>query len=281
MFRHLMHKIIDVERLAHSVKTVIAVLIGLLLGKLLGGRTDQWIIITIIVVMCTQIYVGSVLEKAYLRLLGTITGCLFAAIAIALAGDTPVAVATAVGVSAFIFSFLAAKNEDLSTAGTLGAVTTAIIMLGQTPTILFAVERVLEIIAGIVIATLVSQFIFPIHARAHLRRAQAETLEKLQDYYRVLMSAHTQQTPGVDFHALDENIAKSLLKQRRLAKNSKHERLGLAFSYADFMETLFCEREMLRAITMMEIALVSVCKTNPQFLLCPRCMHSMKWCSNL
>jgi uncharacterized membrane protein YccC len=256
----MIQKIIDTERLVHSIKTVIAILIGLVLGNLIGIHAAQWIIITIIVVMCTQIYVGSVVQKAYLRFLGTVVGCLFAIGTIMFVGDSVKATVIAVSVSAFIFSYVATKREDLSAAGTLGAVTTAIIMLGQTPTISFALERFLEIAVGILIATLVSQFVLPIHARTHLRRLQAQTLEQLRDYYAAVMAINLEETPSVDFQSLDEDIAKSLIKQRQLAKDSKREPLGLAFKYQHFILTLFCEREMLRAMAMMELALSSVNK---------------------
>jgi uncharacterized membrane protein YccC len=262
----LLHNIIDIERLIHSIKTVIAILIGLLLGKVVGMHAAQWIIISIIVVMCTQIYVGSVVQKAYLRFLGTSIGCLFAAITIVFAGDSPLAVGIAISLSAFIFSYLVTKQEDLNPAGTLGAVTTAIIMLGPTPTLWVALQRFLEISAGILIATLVSQFVLPIHARTHLRRAQATTLAKLRDYFCAMMAAETSADQPTDFQTLDENIAKLLLKQRQLAKDSKREPLGLAFKHKNFIFTLYCEREILRAITMMETALATLRKLNAQFI---------------
>lgn len=244
---------IDSERLIHSAKTTIACVIGFMLTKIVGLPADQWVVITIIVVMCAQIYVGSVLQKAWLRFLGTAIGCLFAALTIVTAGDTNLAIACAIGLSSFIFSYLATGRESLSYAGTLGAVTTAIIMLGQKPTLVFALERFLEISVGLLIATLVSQFILPINARAHLRRAQALALEQLREYY---VRAMTAQKDGeeTDFHELDEMIVRSLLKQRQLAKESAREKLGSAFDPVHFSQSLYYEREILRAITFMHEA---------------------------
>lgn len=247
---------IDIERFIHSTKTVIACVLGLFFTKILGLAGEQWVIITIIVVMCAQIYVGSVMQKAYLRFLGTLIGCLFAALTILIAGDTHIAVVTTIAISSFIFSYLATKQENLTYAATLGAVTTAIIMLGQKPTLGFAFERFLEISLGVFIATIVSQFILPIRASVHLRRAQALTLGQLSDYYQRAMMILTGKSQEVDFHELDEEIVKSLLKQRQLAKESASERLGPAFSTEHFMQSLYAEREMLRAITFMHNALL-------------------------
>lgn len=258
-------KFINIERLIHSTKTAIACTIGFLVTKIIGLPADQWVVITIIVVMCAQIYVGSVLQKAYLRFLGTLAGCLFAASIITFVGNKSLAILLAISISSFVFSYIATKGEDLIYTGTLGAATTAIIMLGPHPTLLLAFERFVEISIGIFIATGVSQFILPIHARTHLRRAQASTLGQLRDYYSELMINRHTDGRLVNYHDLDESIVKSLLKQRQLAKESKREPLGLAFSPLRFTQTLYCEREILRAITFMHDALIEVKKAEAIF----------------
>lgn len=261
-------KFIDVERLIHSIKTVIACLLGLLLTKVISLPTDQWVVITIIVVMCAQIYVGSVLQKAYLRFLGTIIGCIFAALAIIIGGGNNLTSAIAIGLSSFIFSYLATGQESLSYLGTLGAVTTAIILLGQNPTLLLALQRFLEISLGLFIATIVSQYVLPIQASTHLRRSQAKTLEQLRDYYAEAMINHRTEKENFDYHELDENIVKSLLKQRQLAKESSRERLG-GFDPEHFSQFLYSEREMLRAITFMHYALVHIDNIASKFTQLP------------
>jgi uncharacterized membrane protein YccC len=258
-------KLINIERLIHSTKTVIACFLGLLLARAIGLAGEQWVIITIIVVMCAQIYVGSVMQKAYLRFLGTVVGCLFAALTITFMGDSPLAIGIAIGLSSFIFSYIATKSENYTYAATLGAVTTAIIMLGQVPTLLFAFERFLEISIGIFIAALVSQFVLPIHASTHLRRAQGKTLALLKNYYQEAMIHCFTKEQEVDYLELDENIVQTLLKQRQLAKESHRERFALAFDTTHFMQSLYSEREILRAITFMHSALTHLQTALPIF----------------
>jgi uncharacterized membrane protein YgaE (UPF0421/DUF939 family) len=255
----------DSERLAHSLKTAIACLVALALTKLLGFKTSPWIVITTIVVMCAQLYVGSVLNKAYLRFLGTLVGCLFAVATLATFGSTGVAIAFAICLSTFVFSYIATEQENYSYAASLGAVTTAIIMLGQQPTLTIAAERFFEIVIGIVIATLISQFILPIHARTHLRRAQALTLEQLRDYYIACMVTQRAYIDVQAFQELDEGIIKSLTKQRQLAKESVREHLAEAFHPEQFMQTLHNERELLRAIDFMRLASMGVTKSAALF----------------
>jgi uncharacterized membrane protein YccC len=262
-------KYIDIERLIHSIKTVIACLIGFLVTRIIGFPADQWIVITILVVMCAQLYVGSMLQKAYLRFLGTVIGCLVATITLLTVGETNVAIATTIGLSSFFFSYLATGQESLSYAGTLGAVTTAIIMLGQQPTVMLAGERFLEISLGILIATIISQFVLPIHARAHLRRTQALTLKQLRDYYTIRLIANEPDTQSPQAENLDEDIVKSLSKQRKLAKEAARERLGGDFDPARFLRTLHYEREILRAIDFMHNALIHIKKTESALLESP------------
>lgn len=258
-----MLKYTNVERVIHSLKTAIACLLGFLLTKIISFPADQWIVITIVVVMCAQLYVGSVVQKSYMRFLGTITGCIFAAIGIFFFGNNHIATACIIAVSTFAFSYLATSKESLSTAGTLGAVTTVIILLAPTPSLLYAGERFLEISLGLLIATVVSQFVLPIHARTHLRRAQAQTLTLLRDYYLLVMNGHAD---PINYSDLDEDIVKSLIKQRDLAKESKNEPLGLAFNPQHISQMLYNERQMLRATTFMHDALSHVSEIPSAFM---------------
>lgn len=239
------------ERLTHSFKTALAVCLGFLLTRVVPLPADQWVIITILVVMCAQLYVGSVLQKSLLRFLGTLVGCLFALACLMLLPLNPYTLGLALVFSSFCFSFLATSQENLGYAGTLGAVTVPIILLGQHPTAFFAVSRFLEISVGLLIATLVSQFILPIHARSHLRRAQVATVNQLIDYYRETIVNTTADVPHEE---RDEAIVKSILKQRSLAKESVREPLGKRFDPEHFADALYCEREILRAITFMHLA---------------------------
>ncbi len=257
---------INIERFIHSIKTCVACILAFGLTRIISFPADQWVVITVIVVMCAQIYVGSVIQKSYLRFLGTLTGCLFAALMLILYGHTALSIAATIGIATFIFSYIATGQENLVYAGTLGAVTTAIIMLGENPTITFAAERFLEISIGIFIAAMVSQFILPIHARTHLRRAQTDTLTKLRDYYEIVMCRADDMENPFNCQDLDEAIVKTLLKQRQLAKESKREPLARAFDPYHFTRTLYLERELLRAITFMHTALAHVQKAKKVFM---------------
>lgn len=244
------------DRLIHSLKTAIAVAIGFSLTHLVSFAYGQWIIITILVVMCAQIYVGGALQKGYLRFLGTLCGCAIAIVIIEIFHSSVLSVFLALVIGSFIFSYIATSGKDtLSYLGTMGAATLAIILWGRSDSSLsYAISRFLEISVGILIATLVSQFVFPIHAKKQLRKNQTETLKQLKDFYNKTVVMGLAEVQTVEHHDLDEEIVKSLIKQRQLAKDSGREPLGAAFDVAHFNQSLFCERQILRAINFMHIA---------------------------
>ncbi len=249
---------VTTERLLHSLKTAIASCGAYMLARLIGQPADQWIVISVIVVMCAQIYVGSIIHKSYLRLLGTMLGCLTATVTIVFLNNSFIAILATIAVAAFMFSFIATTKDDWSQMGTLGAVTTIIILFGTPPSLALAGTRFLEISVGIVIAALVSQFIFPIHARTHLRRSQAATLGQIRDFYVAAVINRFNDANAVSTSDLDERIIKSMLKQRQLAKDCAPELMGKRFDPDHFSRSLYCEREILRAIDFMDLALSRV-----------------------
>ncbi len=243
---------IDFERVIHSIKTALACLAGLLFINY--GVMDSWLIITIAVVMCAQVNVGSVLIKSYMRFLGTLGGSILAAVTITLFGTEVVPTAFTVASGAMIFSYIATSEKSYSDSGTLGAVTVIVILLGKHPTITTALMRFLEISVGILIAALVSQFVLPIRARDHMRKTQADTIEGIRDfYYETLMIEQTDAVVA-RYQEIDENIVKSLSAQRSLSKEAHREPFGVAFDRDKFTQVLRCEKEVFRSIVCMHYA---------------------------
>lgn len=241
--------ILDSERVIHSFKTAFACLIGFAITKSIHFYFDQWLIITILVVMCAQLNVGSVIQKSYMRFLGTLTGSIIAALILEFFGTDPYIIALTITISALIFSYIATGETSVNEAGTLGVATITIILIGKTPSLTIAFARFAEISIGILIAALVSQFVLPIHARRHLKNLQATTLKQLRSYY--LATFLTDQTKQDSYQELDEAIAKSLATQRKLAIDAKREPFGDAFDANHFKKLLNCEKEILRCIGFM------------------------------
>lgn len=245
---------LDAQRTIHSLKTALACLLGFLITQSVQINVNQWIIITILVVMCAQSNVGSVIQKSYMRFLGTLGGSLLSVITLLLFGADPIAIAVTIMLAAILFSYLATGKSKFNEAGTLGAATTVIILMGVNPNLTMAFERSAEISIGILIAALVSQFIFPIHARVNLRLKQANTIRELKDFYRATLLVNQTEKEIKHYHELDEKIVSSLLIQRKLATDAAREVLGKKFNLKQFKNILICEKEILRSIDFMHSA---------------------------
>src|SRR5579872_6263866 len=110
-------KYLKPDQVTHSIKIAIACLLGFSIGKIIHFHIDQWLIITIIVVMCAQINVGSMIQKSYMRFLGTLAGSLFAMLVLAIFHDNALAHSAAVTLAVMIFSYIATTNKNYSDAG--------------------------------------------------------------------------------------------------------------------------------------------------------------------
>lgn len=167
-------------RVMHGVKTAIACLIGLAIEKYYEWPMGQWVPITIMVVMSAQPHFGAAVRKAYMRFLGTISGVALVVATLWLFGDSnPIITFGTVFFASIIFAYIASSHGDISYAGTLGGVTVILVLTGQQVGILTAIQRGCYILIGIIIALLVSRFIFPIHARDRLRYHVAAALRNL------------------------------------------------------------------------------------------------------
>lgn len=263
----MLQKLFDIERLIHSFKTALACIIGVVVIKFAHIQSGQWVMISIVIVMCAQINVGSLVQKSYLRLAGTLLGCAIAILALTFFGYSEIVVISSIAIAAFFFSYAATAQDAFINLGTLGAATTAIIMATPHPTVTLATDRFIEISIGIVIAALVSQFILPIHARTHLLRAQAKTLTLLREFYLMRIATPPFVAP-IDYLESDEEIAKMITKQRQLSKDAVREPLGIFFDRQQFTHTLLCEKEILRSIDFMHNALFHL-KQYPDFAHSP------------
>jgi len=259
------------ERFIHSAKTALACLVGFIIANHMHFQATQWIIITTLVVMAAQMNVGSMIQKSYMRFLGTLTGSLVAILTLKLFGNDPLINLCVVLIAAMFFSFIATSQKSYNESGTLGAVTVTIILFGQNPTVLTGIERFLEISLGILIAAIISQFILPVHAKHLLRRTQATTIKKIQVFYQDLFS----KTPSSDnvnvLSNLDEQIVKSLVLQRKLAGEARREKLGKSFNIDYFQQSLWCEKDIIRSIVFMfyayqKIAELKLIEENKHFL---------------
>lgn len=240
------------NRLIHSLKTAIAFLLGLLIARWLHFPLQgQWVLISILVVMCAQSRVGALLQKSYMRLLGTLIGAIIAGLTLWLAYPNLVWITLILGLSTILFSYLAASPGYLSEAGPLGAVTVVIILVGQDPSFESVLSRFLEISLGIAIALLVSRFIWPLHSRTQLRLLIRGTLRDLQVLAKQLGQVPIQEL-SKQYDPYEEKIINDFASQKQLTGEVNRETFGRVKLTKRFQSILRREREVLRYLNLMK-----------------------------
>jgi uncharacterized membrane protein YgaE (UPF0421/DUF939 family) len=256
---------LDGDRLVHSLKTAIALLFGLLLSYLfklpLQGR---WVVITILVVMCAQSRVGAILQKSYMRFLGTVIGASVASLTLWLVYPNVVFTVLILCVATALFSYIADSPSTWSEAGPLGAVTLIIIVISPNPNISTVLSRFLEINLGIIIALLVSRFIWPLHSRTQLRYILIDTLQNLKNIAQQLEEFISINTDNIEkpHEILENKVLNNIGVQKKLFQEVMSESFGRSNLDEVFKNILYAEREILRCITLMRNSLMNFSDQN-------------------
>lgn len=236
-------------RVIHSVKTAIGCLIGVVIEKYYNLPSGQWIPITIMVVMSAQTHFGGALRKAYMRFFGTVSGILATTAVLYFFGNYISVIFVAVFVVCMIFTYVASSNGDISYAGTLGGVTMLLTLTGQQATIETAMQRGVYIVVGIIIALLVSRFIFPIHARNRFRYHVSTTLRNLQKLYHKTIQRE------VDIKLVDIVAKDIYFDQPRLITEAASGSLSFSSNKIFFTEIVNSERQLNRLINLIHLSL--------------------------
>ncbi|OIZ94189.1 hypothetical protein A1D18_04850 [Candidatus Rickettsiella isopodorum] len=259
-----LHKL-NSDRIIHSLKTAIALLFGLLVSYLfklpLQGR---WVVITILVVMCAQSRVGAILQKSYMRFLGSVIGASVASLMLWLVYPNVVFTILILCIATAVFSYIADSPSTWSEAGPLGAVTLIIIVISQNPNFYTVVSRFLEINLGIVIALLVSRFIWPLHSRTKLRYILIDTLQNQKNLAQQLeeFTFSYDDKSEKPYEVFENKILNNIGIQKKLFQEVMSESFGRSNLSQAFKNILDAEREILRCITLMRNALMNFSDQN-------------------
>lgn len=245
-------------RIIHSIKTAIGCLIGVAIEKYYDLPSGQWIPITVMVVMSAQTHFGGALRKAYIRLLGTVSGIAVTTTTLLFFGNDIAVILGVIFVAGIIFTYAASSSEDISYAGTLGGVTMLLTLTGQQVSIGIAMQRGLYIVVGIIIALLTSRFIFPIHARNRFRYHVATTLRNLQRLYHETI-INIQPGQKVVDTELEDVIATDIsFEQPRLISEAVTGSLIFAANKIFFTEIIHSEHQLNRLINLIYLSLGEV-----------------------
>ncbi|WP_251365629.1 FUSC family protein [Coxiella-like endosymbiont of Rhipicephalus sanguineus] len=173
--------------------------------------------------MATNIRIGGAIRKSYFRLLGTIIGAFLAGIALFFIGDHPNIIHFLLILLIGVFAYLASSSTDIAQFGLLGATTMVMILDARAPTLKTAIDRTLEIFIGILIAIVVSRFVFPRHAKKLLRVSITNTLQQFQELFEFFVTKELTLDSLKEQEKIENNMINEILKQSTLLQETINE----------------------------------------------------------
>jgi Fusaric acid resistance protein family len=204
--------------LIYAAKTAIAAGLCWWLGSRYGMREGYWGAISAIIVL--QSNFGSTVTASRDRVLGTVIGAAFG-FAFSLFGSIPwnylLALVSAIAVCGFL---------GFRTSARLAAVTVTIIMLvhaGSHWTL--ALDRVFQVLLGIVVALAVSTLIFPDRARLRLRDGLAQEFLVLGALFEAILQGFRGE-PAEDLAKAHTNALAILRSNNQLLEEARNEPSG-------------------------------------------------------
>ena len=174
----------------HAIKTSIAAVLSIFIYQYFNLPHGYWSTISALVVMQSNIDTGSfemTLKVASERLIGTICGAVVGLLVLFLFVLNQSEMMLAIFIIIFAFTYMTKFYKGFNLAG----VTALIILLlsnHDSITHSFAFIRVTEILLGVVIAVMVTIFIWPYQISDHLKSRRLARISKLHELWVELMN---------------------------------------------------------------------------------------------
>jgi uncharacterized membrane protein YccC len=205
--------------LIHAAKTALAAALCWWLALRFGLHDGYWGSISAIIVL--QSNVGSTVNASRDRLLGTLIGALLG-FAFSIFGVLPWNFILAVVVAIVACGLLGLRNSSR-----LAGVTIAIIMLVHKQGSLWglAVDRVLEVVLGIVVALVVTTLVLPDRARLRLRDGLAQEFLLLGSLFEAILEGF-RGTQARNLSELRADVQARLRRNNQLLEHARNEPSG-------------------------------------------------------
>ncbi len=205
--------------LIHAAKTALAPALCWWLALRFGWRDGYWGSISAIIVL--QSNVGSTVNASRDRILGTLIGAVLG-FSFSLFGVLPWNYILAVLAAVIVCGLLGLRSSSR-----LAGVTITIIMLVQKtgPRWILALDRVGEVILGIVVALAVTTLVFPGRARLRLRDGLAQEFLVLGAFFEAILQGF-RGAPAENLPALREDALAMLRGNNQLLEAARNEPSG-------------------------------------------------------
>ena len=205
--------------LIHAAKTALAAALCWWLAVRFGLHEGFWGAISAIIVL--QSNFGATISASRDRLIGTLIGAIFG-FSFSLLGAPPWNYALAVLAAILLCSLLGLRSSSR-----LAGVTITIIMLVRTAGShwTLALDRVIQVAFGIIIALGVSTFVFPDRARLRLRDGLAQEFLVLGALFEAILQGFRAE-PAENTAMLREDALALLRSNNQLLEAARHEPSG-------------------------------------------------------
>lgn len=182
------------QNIAFASRLAVAAIAALAIAYWLELQDPQWAIVTVYIL--AQPITGAALAKGMYRVIGTVAGGLVGLIIIALFSQMPVPLIGSIALALGVCFYIGAQMRNFTAYGFLIAgYTTALVGLegafNPTGAWQIALDRIAEIIIGIVCVTTVSLLFFPRYAGVVLREQLATLFQRLCRYGAVALRPAT------------------------------------------------------------------------------------------
>ena len=209
--KHYQEFVYEHYRVINTLKAGIAVLLAMLLN-FTPLPEPPWVAVTVIIVMSSAPYVGSLLDKVWRRTLGTIAGGIWATLVVLAGGQPHTPLTVAAVVLATLVGFYYIPDKRFGYAATIFAVTTVILLSFPGSTEEAVIWRCIDIIIGGFIALAVSALVFPHRLKTTIRILNRRTTKD----FGQLIDLVEHQASRAECVRVEEAVAAGFVEQRSL-----------------------------------------------------------------
>ena len=211
-------------RLYLSLRIVVASLVTFALAHLLGLKQSYWAVLTAVIVM--QASVGGAIRASIDRLIGSVGGAVWGvAVCIAIPHTEVLSLALALAVAVAPLAVATAFNP----AWRIAPVTAIILLL--TPTsqavgpVAAALQRMLEVGLGSVVAVLVAFILAPARPQATVAEEARSALAAMADLARLLLAGLSEAREPAAAEGLHAQIRRAIAAAEAAGKDARQERM--------------------------------------------------------
>ena len=213
------------QQTKHAIKTGLAAIITVIIYQLFNLPKGYWAVITAVIIMQSNMDSGSfevTLRLAFQRLLGTVSGAIAGFGLLFLFNPNYWQLLVIIFICILVGSYLTTLYKGLA----LSAPTAVIILLlaHQTPiTQSLAAMRTIEILLGVIVAILVTIFIWPYRITDHLKNNRHKRLILFRQQFSGLISINGDKSPATEWNKKQNELITMVKDERKYVSITKKE----------------------------------------------------------